>query len=317
MMNHTNFSFRLSTDDLLLLDGATGSELTRRHVDTDLPLWSATALIDAPDVVGAIHEDYIRAGAQIITTNTFRTHRRSLAKGQLGHRAHELTHFAVHLIGEAIQKTRTSVSQRVFIAGSISPLEDCYSPNLVPADDELKPEHNEIAQHLAEAGVDVLLVETMNTIREAHIAAQAAHSTGLPFMVSFICQDSAPGRRRSRHAAKLLSGEPLAEAVRVVESLNPAAIMVNCTSVAQIEVLLRELRATTELPIGAYGNAGYVHGEAGWTLTDAVTPEQYAVAARTWRDLGASIIGGCCGTHPGHIAALSFKFRDQDRPIKT
>lgn len=304
-----DFTSRLNSSELLILDGATGTELTRRHVDTHLPLWSAAALRDAPHVVRAIHADYIRAGAHIITSNTFRTHRRSLAKAGLQQYAREFTHTAVQLVRDAI--IQTPAQQRVFIAGSLAPLEDCYSPQLVPPDAELKNEHAEMARHLAEAGVDIFLVETMNTIREAVIAAQAAQSTGLPFIVSFVCEETSSSK------AALLSGESLRDAVYAVSALQPAAIMVNCAPVVQIERLLRELRASTGLPIGAYGNVGHVDDEAGWTLTHAVTPDAYAREASNWRALGASIIGGCCGTQPTHIAALQRMFQPQHHPAQS
>ena len=145
-------------------------------------MWSARALIEAPDVLHAIHADYIAAGADIITTNTFRTHRRTLARAGLGERTRELTQLAVQIAREAAQQA----DREVFVAGSMSPLEDCYSPQLVPPDDELWIEHAEMARDLAQAGCDVLLVETMNTIREAVIAARCAAATGLPVCVSFV-----------------------------------------------------------------------------------------------------------------------------------
>ncbi|HET7090921.1 MAG TPA: homocysteine S-methyltransferase family protein [Anaerolineae bacterium] len=312
-MSLPDFTSRLATGELLILDGATGTELTRRGVDTTLPLWSAGALIDPQgrDVLRRIHGDYIRAGAHIVTANTFRTHRRSLAKGGHGIRARELTHLAVQLVRQAVEQVPTC--HRVFVAGSIAPLEDCYSPQLVPPDGELRTEHAEMARHLAEAGVDVMLVETMNTIREARIAVEAARSAGLPVMVSFVCAGATPlgGARaagepvRPGDEPRLLSGERLSDAVRAVEPLEPAAIMVNCAPVALIEGLLRALRAATLRPIGAYGNVGHVDERVGWTLTHAITPGQYAAAARGWRALGASVIGGCCGTTPEHIAALA------------
>jgi S-methylmethionine-dependent homocysteine/selenocysteine methylase len=162
-----------------------------------------------------------------------------------------------------------------------------------------------MARHLAEAGIDVMLVETMNTIREARIAAEVARGAGLPVMVSFVCVGATGEPIRPDDEPRLLSGERLSDAARAVEPLEPAAIMVNCAPVAMIEGLLRDLRAATVRPIGAYGNVGHVDERVGWTLTHAVTPGQYAAAARGWRNLGASIIGGCCGTTPEHIAALA------------
>src|SRR3970040_2023482 len=108
-MSTSDFIAQLARGDLLILDGATGTELTRRGVDTTLPLWSAGALIapQGPDVVRCIHGDYIRAGARIVTANTFRRLGRSLAKGGYGSRARELTHRAVQLVREAVEQVPT------------------------------------------------------------------------------------------------------------------------------------------------------------------------------------------------------------------
>ncbi len=127
----------------LILDGATGTELNRRGVDTGLPLWSANALMNDRDakILQEIHEDYLRAGADIITTNTFRTHRRALAPSGNANRAFELTRRAVDIARAAIASVKSDSPK--FIAGSISTLEDCYRPDLVPTDDELRAEHSE------------------------------------------------------------------------------------------------------------------------------------------------------------------------------
>jgi S-methylmethionine-dependent homocysteine/selenocysteine methylase len=310
-MTEATFLAQLTTGQVLLLDGATGTELQRRGVETSLPLWSARALIAAPQVLAAIHADYIAAGADIITTNTFRTHRRTLTRAGLGDRTHELTHLAVQIAREAAHQ----IDRQVFVAGSISPLEDCYAPQLVPPDDELQIEHAEMARDLAEAGCDVLLVETMNTIREAVIAAQCACETGLPVCVSFVV---GPGGRPPdqidpigrAEALTLLSGEAMAEAVAALRSINPAAIMINCVPLAFIDRALVELRSAHPGPIGLYANVGHADDVVGWTLTDEVQPAAYARHAQRWLAQGALIIGGCCGTTPEHIAALKDVLRN-------
>lgn len=270
----------------LLLDGATGTELHRRGVNTGLPLWSANALLDDHDsqTLKQIHLDYLNAGADIITADTFRTHKRSLAKGGCGGRARELTLKAVAIARESV----TQVGNLRYIAGSIAPLEDCYSPQLVPSDLECEREHSEMIQHLAEAKVDYFLIETMNTIREAAIAAKAAARIGgIPIVVSFVCGVD----------SKLLSGESLGDAARTVIDLGVDIIGVNCVSTPHIKDCLDQLRSFN-MPLIAYGNIGHVDERVGWMNTDAVDPEAYARYAATW---DAQIIGGCCGTTPEHI----------------
>ena len=278
----------------IILDGAMGTELARRGVDTGLPLWSANALLVAPEVVRQIHLDYLDAGARVMTANTFRTNVRTLLHAGMGDRARELTFKAVQLARNA---ARMSEDTKVSIAGSIAPVEDCYSPQLVPQDEAvLLAEHTAMARNLADAGCDLLLIETMNTIREAVAAARAAAATHLPIWVSFVLD-------ADNH---LLSGETLDDAVRAVAPLGPQAVLVNCIPVAQVTPALALLRdsarwSTAPLVTGAYANAGHV-GEGGWSMEHGVAPQDYARAAQSWFDAG--IIGGCCGTTPDHIRAL-------------
>jgi homocysteine S-methyltransferase len=293
-----SFLKRLMQRRPILLDGATGTELNRRGVNTDLPLWSARALLEAPDVVRQIHADYVRAGAELITANTFRTHRRSLARAGRGDLALTLTRRAVDLAREAARAAEGG--QACLVAGSLAPLEDCYSPELVPPQAECEREHAEMARHLALAGVDVILVETMNTIREAQAAARAGRAAGLPVLASVVC----------RSDGRLFSGERVADAVRALAPLGVAGLLVNCTPSATIHQPFAELRAAvTAQPVpvpltGLYANIGHTNDITGWTNTEDVTPLEYARLASGWLAQGANLVGGCCGTAPSHIAAL-------------
>jgi len=294
-----NFLKRLTQSRPILLDGATGTELERRAVDIRPPLWSARALTSAPEVLGQIHADYVRAGAEVITANTFRTHRRSLAAAGLGHRAKELTLYAVEIAREVVVLAAPAGRER-FVAGSIGPLEDCYSPQLVPLQAECEREHAEMAQSLVEAGADLILVETMNTIREARAATQAARATGLPVITSFVC----------RGDGKLFSGETVTEAVETIAPLGVVGLLINCTPSTMIAQPFRELHAavqslSTPVPItGLYANIGHTTEISEWPDTKEVAPLEYAQLAAEWLKQGATLVGGCCGTTPAHIAAL-------------
>ncbi|MBM3845362.1 MAG: homocysteine S-methyltransferase family protein [Verrucomicrobia bacterium] len=278
----------------LLLDGATGTELNRRGVDTGLPMWSANALThDAGlNVLRGIHLDYLNAGADILTTNTFRTHRRTLA-GK-GHDARELTRRAVTTAQEAVAE----FGRRARVAGSVAPLEDCYRPDLVPSDDECHAEHSERIQHLVEAGADLLLIETMNSIREAVVAARIAVSTGLPTWVSFVCDER----------GSIFSGESPTHAAERLLPLGIKALGVNCMPAHTLSKPLTELRAICGLdfPLIAYGNIGHVDGEQGWVNTDDTNPDSYCQHAQSWP---AQIVGGCCGSTPEHIRKLNQKWK--------
>ncbi len=283
----------------LLLDGATGTELNRRGIDTGLPLWSANALTtDAGlTVLRQVHLDYLNAGADIITTNTFRTHRRVLV-GK-GFSAHELTLRAVATAREAVDE----FGEPALVAGSLSSLEDCYRPDLVPPDDQCLAEHSERIDHLVESGVDLLLIETMNSIREAVMAAKIATATGLPTWVTFVCDKN----------GRILSGESLTHAAELLMSLGIKALGVNCMPAHTITHPLTELRAFCgeNYPLMAYGNIGYADDEQGWINTDSTDPEGYLRYAQSWP---AQIIGTCCGSTPDHIRKLKEGWKNPSLP---
>lgn len=288
------FVTRLAEPRALLLDGATGTEIERRGLPSELPLWSSHALVHAPEVVAEIHADYVAAGAELITANTFRTQARSLASAGLESRAPELTARAVALARRAAQPRGSTV----FVAGSVSPLEDCYFPDRVPPDTTLEREHAEHVAHLVEAGVDVLLVETMNCVREARAAVRAAIVSGIPALASFVCGAE----------ARLLSGELLRDGVAAVASLGAHAVLVNCLAPSAVPACLPVL-ATSGLPFGVYANLGCPNPAARAAPVEDCAPAEYAAHAERWIAAGARIVGGCCGTTPAHVQAIAARMR--------
>lgn len=285
---------RLQRGPALLLDGATGTELERRGIPSTLPLWSTHALLEAPEAVRAVHASYVRAGADAVTANTFRTQERCLVRGDAGGRASELTRLAVGLARQAAEAAERPVA----VLGSAPPLEDCFAPERVPPDAELEAEHGAHARALAEAGVDGVLIETMNCIREARAALRAAHAAGLPAIVSFVCW----------RGARLLSGEPLEAAIAALAAEQPVALAVNCLPGSNTEPCLDPL-AQAGVPFGFYPNLGAPLDEPSDAAVvrhaEALTPERLATLASHWVARGATLVGGCCGTTPAHIAALA------------
>lgn len=272
----------------LVLDGAMGTELERRGVATPRPLWSAAALLSAPDAVTAIHRDYVAAGADILVANTFRTNPRTLRNVGRLDQGERLNRLAVDLARQA------GGNRPVLVAASVAPVEDCYHPERVPAESVLRDEHREMMAWVAAAAPDLVWIETMNTLGEAHLAAQAAAERDLPFVVSFVVQES----------GDLLSGEPLEDAVAAVEPLEPLAVGLNCIPPRGMSAILPRLRRATALPLAAYAHIGNPTPIRGWSFSQGATPTEYARYAQEWLAHGASIVGGCCGTTPAHIRAL-------------
>lgn len=295
----TTLRQRLSGRAPLLLDGATGTELARRGVDTGLPLWSAHALADARGraVLEAIHGDYARAGASVLTTNTFRTTPRALARAGRENDWTILNRRAVEIARAAGRVNPDAVAP--LVGGSIAPLEDCYRPDLVPTQADCRREHLRQADLLARLGVDLLLIETMNTMREACAAVAAARAVGLDALVS-LC----PGAPDA-----LLSGEALSDvAPRILDAGGGRVVglLLNC---AGPELLARALptlaAAAAGLPFGVYAHLGEPDPFTGWRLPKEHDTEAYARWSEACAHAGARLLGGCCGTTPAHIEAIA------------
>ena len=286
----------------VVLDGGMGRELFRRGVDIRGPLWSAAGLLRAPDTVREIHADFIAAGADVITTNSYGIIRTELAKEGLEERFAELNELACALAAEA----RAAAGRELLIAGALPPLRGSYRPDLVGEFAEIEPLQREQAELLA-PHVDVLICETMSSAAEGLAAATAACATGLPVWVAWTLHEDRSGLLRS--------GENVGKAAALIEDLPVSALLVNCCTPESVSAVMPELRVLGSLPVGAYANAfGHVpedhsldgEGEGGGLLElrDDLDPESYLGFARAWQAAGARLIGGCCGIGPAHIERL-------------
>lgn len=293
MSQYRNLQNRLEQREILIMDGGMGTEILHRGVPTTLPLWSAEALLTHPEVVQHIHEDYIAVGAQIIITDTFRTTRRAFAKQGLADKAYAATVLACQLVQQAIE--RVNPGHEVYIAGSIAPLEDCYSPELTPSNQDLLQEHATYAQDIKTGGVDFLLLETMITLRETLAAIQAAKQLAMPFAVSF-CTDK---------QGALLGGESLVQVVKEVEQYDPLFIGINCVAPVTATKALQVLKLATSRPLSVYAQGEGVAGDdQGWQFVEENAIDNYMTQVTHWIEEGAQIIGGCCGTSPAYIERL-------------
>jgi len=276
-----------------VLDGATGSELLRRGIASAGKLWGVGALLEAPEEVRRVHHDYAAAGAEALTAATFRVAPYSLRKAGLEERSEELAALALELARAGADQAGSGA----LVFASQTTLEDCYRPDLVPDDDTLRREHAATAAILAATGADALLLETFNTVREARIAAEAAAETGLPVIVSFACVSG----------ARLLSGEDAGEAAATVALPGVVAVGANCTAVGALLPALSAIAAATPLPLVAYANNAWFEDDSAWLTAEPVSPSRYGFCALAWLAVGARLVGGCCGTTPDHIAALSHR----------
>ena len=298
-MSYAPIHEMLSRGEMVILDGAIGTEILRRNVT-----WADHQLTNKPDFVRGIHEDYLRSGANVLSTNSFQlcrralynhfrddSHRHHIGASDLEGRANKLLAASVHLALEA--RDHIKPKHPAAVAAAVTTLEWCFRPDLAPTVDEARKEYQEIFQTVKDAGADLVLLETVNSIAEARVAGEVAKSLGLPLWVAFVCDER----------GRLFTGETMAAAVAALEPLGVDAILLNCAPPDDITAGMKQLAPSTKIPIGAYAHIGRFDPPE-WLFTDEYPPAKYRDEAARWKQMGAHILGGCCGTTPDHIAAL-------------
>ncbi len=278
----------LAAGQVIVCDGAMGTQLQARGLTAGaMPeLWNA----EHPEVLTAIHNDYLQAGARIVTSNTFGGNRARLAGAGLADRLVELNRKGVEL-------ARAAAGERAWVAGDVGPTGQLLEPygELAVADAEAI--YREQVTVLAKAGADFLLVETMNDIEEALCAVRMARAhTALPVFCTFAF--NAKGRT--------MMGLQPGDAGRRAAEAGADAVGANCGEGPDaVLAALTGMREAVNLPLIAQSNAGIPQvGAEEATVWDR-TPEQLADHARTFVEAGARVVGGCCGTGPAHIAAIA------------
>lgn len=291
----------------VLLDGALGTELVRRGVR-----WRKHGLLTDAPAVQKLHEDYLAAGADVLRTNTFQLNPRIYLNvfRNRQHMAHigapglaDLTPKLLRTSVELVRQARAQAGRegRVAVAGVLSPLEHCFRPDLAPPSDVARREHEALARVFAEAKVDFLLLESMNSLGEARAALAAGRAVGLTVWVSFVLGPE----------GELLSRESLEQAVKEMEKGGAEAMLVNCAPPEEVTRALARLQKFCSLPFGGFAHIGRFSPPS-WKFeffpqfmdSEEWPPDRYTREARRWQELGATIIGGCCGTSPAHIQAL-------------
>lgn len=302
-MNISFIEEKLQQGQVLLLDGATGTELEKRGVPMNSKAWSAEAIVSHPEIVQAVHEDYINAGVDIITVNTFSTARHMLLPAGL---TGQFRHLNLEAVKLAVQARDKAASAPVAIAGSIAPTTFCSdSTKCYPPLIEALSWYVEQAELLAAAGVDILLIEMIEDIEQGSLAVQAACRTGLPVWLGFSC------RRNEEDKIMLWErGHTLVEGVEVISRIGGSAAFIMHTEVSDTAEAFGLLKSCRQGPLGVYAHSGHFVMPS-WKFNDIISPEEYASAAEQWIKMGAAIIGGCCGIGPAHIRELKKRYCSQ------
>ena len=284
-----------------ILDGAMGSELIRWGMELPEHIWSAAANLTNPELVLKIHREYVDAGADYITANTFRTTPRafgkldSLVAGFVEVNKKDAVLNSRNSLFTAVELAKEAASNSVKVLGSIASLEDCYSPELFPGKNTAITEFRQLGGWLSEAGVDILLLETMNSIAEAEAGLIALQSFELPIWVSFVMKDD----------EHLLSGDLLLDALTLLQDHSVNTVLLNCNPLQRTEKAMILLTENWTGKWGIYPNLGIGEPSPNGRITKYESMEKFTALMEKAIDLGASVVGACCGSTPEQIGELS------------
>ena len=287
---------------LTILDGGMGRELKRMGAPFSQPLWSAQALIEAPQCVTQAHQAFINAGAEIITVNSYACVPFHLGETLYQTQGAALAQQAAVIAKEAAQNTK----KNVLVAGSLPPVFGSYRADFFQSEraftilDTLYKAQDEY--------IDIWIGETISSIEEAHVMARVLKNSNKPCYYAFTLNDEVSEQ------ATLRSGELVSDATLALLEHNIAGIFFNCSIPEVIEQALRDTNRVLKqqnkhLNLGAFANSftpiasDYKANEGSQGYRD-LSPAEYVDFAKQWRSLGATIIGGCCGIGHEFIAAL-------------
>ena len=297
---------RLAAGDVIILDGATGTELERRGVPMHDVSWSGIASLSHGATLCQIHADYIAAGAVVVITNTFASSRYLLEAAGLGERVREANIAAVEAARAA--RDQAAGSREVWIAGSISPMAPGADRARRPDLEIVAASFREQAEILAGAGVDLLVLEMMRDVEYARAAVEAAVATGLPLWVGFSCVAS--GAHEIVMAPGIADDLPFADVLEPVMARGGSLVAVMHSDVEVTLPALKIAHRHWHGPLGAYAHSGrFVMPH--WQFDEVISPEAYLEQAERWLGLGVQVIGGCCGIGPDHIRLLAERLPKQ------
>lgn len=284
-----------------ILDGGMGQELIARSGKAT-GLWSTQALIDAPELIRGVHDDFFAAGAEIATTDTYAVLPDRFETYDMVERLQEFTDLACQIACDARDAHGAGL-----VAGSMGPLGFSYQPDLAPPAEDAAEAYGQLAAYQLPY-VDMHLLETMASVDQARGGLMGASVTGKPVWIALSVDDN--------DGTKLRSGEALSDALPLITEFQPEAVLINCSRPEAVSQAVPVIAGSAQL-IGAYAN-GFTNIADSFNYIGAtvdvldtrkdLSPDSYADFAAEWIAKGANIVGGCCEVGPAHIAELSKRF---------
>ena len=295
---------KLNAGGIIIIDGGTGTDIQRRGAAMSGDTWCAEVNATHPEIVQQVHEDYIRAGAEIIIANTFATS--ALLFNALG-RDEELIDLDKAAV--AIAK-RAAQGHQVAVAGSVSTMRPVIKGSDRTSKQRDWPEQTARAlfrrkvDNLKQCHVDLLMMEMMRDTDYSVWATEAAAATGLPIWIGISVERGKDGQLVGFGR----EDQPLEDIAKALAATRPAVMSVMHSSPNDTDDALTIIRKYWDGPLGAYPESGYFRMPE-WTFVDIIPPQELVGKTRDWRKIGCTIFGGCCGLGPEHIHALAKEYK--------
>jgi S-methylmethionine-dependent homocysteine/selenocysteine methylase len=308
-MTYNLIKQRLENNDIIILDGAIGAELEKKGAKMHKDLWCGTCSVESPDLVKKVHEEYILAGADIITTNTYATTPIAMKQYGFDNQISEFNKKSVQLAKEAVENTNKDVA----IAGSVSTFGSLYKYGL----EAMKPGFKEQLNILSNEGVDLIILEAMSSQADiVETIIECSSQTKLPVWLSISCVIN-----DNTNKVMLGYNDTVDTDTNVYEDFETS--MDNFSKIHQGPILIAhsDIEVTGQAikiakkkfngVLGAYPNRGH-YEKPHWKFVDNITPSEYLEKAKSWVGNGTQIIGGCCGVGVEEIKAISVLKKNQN-----
>ena len=301
-MTYNLIKQRLENNDTIILDGAIGAELEKKGAKMHKDLWCGTCSVESPDLVKKVHEEYILAGADIITTNTYATTPIAMKQYGFDNQVNEFNKKSVQLAKEAIKNSNKDIA----VAGSVSTFGSLYKYGL----EAMKPGFKEQLNILSNEGVDLIILEAMSSQADiVETIVECSSQTKLPVWLSISCVID-----DNTNKVMLGFSDTFDTDTNVYEDFETS--MDNFSKIHQGPILIAhsDIEVTGQAikiakkkfngVLGAYPNRGH-YEKPHWKFVDNITPSEYLEKAKSWVENGTQIIGGCCGVGVEEIKAIS------------
>ena len=308
-MTYNLIKQRLENNDIIILDGAIGAELEKKGAKMHKDLWCGTCSVESPDLVKKVHEEYILAGADIITTNTYATTPIAMKQYGFDNQVNEFNKKSVQLAKEAVNNSNKDIA----VAGSVSTFGSLYKYGL----EAMKPGFKEQLNILSNEGVDLIILEAMSSQADiVETIVECSSQTKLPVWLSISCVID-----DNTNKVMLGFSDTFDTDTNVYEDFETS--MDNFSKIHQGPILIAhsDIEVTGQAikiakkefngVLGAYPNRGH-YEKPHWKFVDNITPSEYLEKAKSWVENGTQIIGGCCGVGVEEIKAISVLKKNQN-----